>query len=942
MRRMFLFISIFGIAISLLIWLPQQAGHAARDVQLGEPIVREKPVTNAGRFLIKLKPGVTTEHIQERLARALPSIMGGEVKPTIKTFHTLDRIAAIVFPGLENQVYEGLPPQLFELRRILGGLVEYVEPDYRVSIEATPNDPDYSSLWGLQQIDAEAAWDLSTGSSDVYVVVIDTGIDYTHPDLAANMAQLESNCADGIDNDGNGHIDDCFGYDAVNDDSDPMDGNGHGTHVAGTIGAVGNNSVGVVGVNWTVKLIACKFLSDDGWGWTGDAVECLDYVHGLADNGVAIIATNNSWGGGGYSQALYDAIYGSLTRGILFIAAAGNESTNIDERASYPAAYDLPNVISVAATDAGDYLTSFSNWGKRNVDLGAPGLNILSTLPGNNYGSYSGTSMAAPHVTGVAALTKAYIPTASAEQIRNRILLGVDTPVGDLADRVMTGGRLNAANTLTLSGVNRLWGAFYPNWLLYRQDFPVQALSIDENGSADWVMVNGTSLSGGTYGWFSGIIPFPSDWVVETEDSFGNLNSEQIDSNAHIGYAAGYIIDGPSAVGAFDIGPDKDGDLVTPEWSEIRLKISDYDEACQEILLPFAVRLYGYPIKRLNVCTNGVIAAYPIYYTDQNDPNFPLDSAPFYVIAPLSMDFVPGLSSQPDGGVYLKYSENQVIIEWRAVPEWNCIGIGSDCEVTFQVVMNREQDRLVFQYIDTTIDAVSYSVPPLVGVQWFNLESPYSTPYCDSDTSNTVPDCDLEALNGQMLILTPNYEQIFNDIPTTHPDQYYISRLYLRRWTDGCGGGNYCPDSNLTRAQMVTFLIRILEGEDFPYSTTPYFEDVPATHWAFKYIQRASEIGLTSGCGDPDDNGIPNFCPNDILSKAQIITFLVRSEFGNDFAYSSEPYFDDVPSTHWAFKYIQKGYEMGIAQECGYRLFCPNDPVSRAAMARFLITWQEE
>src|SRR2546422_8231930 len=357
--------------------------------------------------------------------------------------------------------------------------VLYAEPNWIVDAQVVPSDPSFSSLWGLNNtgqnggipdadIDAPEAWDITTGSSDVVVAVIDTGIDYTHPDLSANMFRNELDCnSNGIDDDGNGLVDDCFGIDTANNDSNPMDdaNPGHGSHVAGTIGAVGNNAVGVVGVNWTVRLMACKFLSATGSGSTADAIDCLEYVKLMKDRGVNIVATSNSWGGGGFSQALFDAIEAHLHRGILFIAAAGNANpgSNNDTKPFYPAAYYLPNVISVAATTRTDALASFSNFGRRTVHLGAPGQEILSTTPGNTYSVFSGTSMATPHVPGVAALLKAQDPSRDWRALKNLILAGGD-PNFSLTNTI-TQRRLNArgalacANTTVLSRLLPVGGA---------------------------------------------------------------------------------------------------------------------------------------------------------------------------------------------------------------------------------------------------------------------------------------------------------------------------------------------------------------------------------------------------------------------------------------------------------------------------------------------------
>jgi subtilisin family serine protease len=338
--------------------------------------------------------------------------------------------------------------------------VAYAELDIAIQMQAVPNDPDFSQLYGLNNtgqtggvfdadIDATEAWDTFTGSYDSVIAVIDTGIDYTHPDLAANIWTNPGEIAgNGLDDDGNGFVDDIHGYDFINNDGDPMDDNAHGTHVAGTIGAVGNNGVGVVGVNWNSSIMALKFLDADGSGYTSGAVAAINYATMMRTQyGINVRVTNNSWGGSGFSQSLYNAIVASSAADMLFIAAAGNSNSNNDSSPSYPASYDLDNIISVAATDAGDNLAWFSSYGKTTVDLAAPGVGVLSTVPGNGYSSFSGTSMATPHVAGVAALAFGYAPDATARQVKDAILAGVD-PVSSLANITVTGGRLNAASTL--------------------------------------------------------------------------------------------------------------------------------------------------------------------------------------------------------------------------------------------------------------------------------------------------------------------------------------------------------------------------------------------------------------------------------------------------------------------------------------------------------------
>jgi len=330
------------------------------------------------------------------------------------------------------------------------GIIEATELNYVMSIETA--DPNYGSLWGLNNhgqtggtpdadIDAPQAWRYEMGDRNVTVAVIDTGIDYNHQDLAVNMWRNPGEIAgDGIDNDRNGLKDDIYGYDFINNDSDPMDDHYHGTHVAGTIGAVANNNTGVVGVSPNVSLMGLKVFDAAGRTSMTQIIRSVNYA---ADMGADVI--NASFGGGGYSRAFESAIARANDAGAVFVAAAGNNGRNTDFAAYYPSNYNLPNVISVAATDDNDDLASFSNYGQRTVDLGAPGENILSTLPGNRYGSASGTSMAAPHVAGAAALALAANPNATPAEVKARILGAVD-PVTSLRGKAVTGGRLNIGN----------------------------------------------------------------------------------------------------------------------------------------------------------------------------------------------------------------------------------------------------------------------------------------------------------------------------------------------------------------------------------------------------------------------------------------------------------------------------------------------------------------
>ena len=346
--------------------------------------------------------------------------------------------------------------------------VEYAEPNWIYTTDATSDDPYYTngSLWGMYGsattpanqfgIGAGTTWNLKGADcGSVYIGIIDEGYMYTHPELAANAAKnpREATGAAGVDDDGNGYVDDVYGWDFAGNNNTVFDGAGddHGTHVAGTIGAVGGNGAGVAGVCWSVKLMNAKFLGSQG-GTTANAVKAVDYFTFLkTQQALNIAATSNSWGGGGFSQALSDAISRANDAGILFVAAAGNSTYNCDVTACFPANYVMPNVISVASITSTGAISSFSNYGATTVDIGAPGSGIWSTVPVSSrksvvpgYASYSGTSMATPHVSGAVALYAARNPGATAAMIKAAIL-GAAIATPSLNGKTVSNGRLNVA-----------------------------------------------------------------------------------------------------------------------------------------------------------------------------------------------------------------------------------------------------------------------------------------------------------------------------------------------------------------------------------------------------------------------------------------------------------------------------------------------------------------
>ncbi|WP_413569150.1 S8 family serine peptidase [Bdellovibrio sp. HCB117] len=401
-----------------------------------------------GEYIVKLKDSVSAKSS----INVLSAQLGSYVKDTIPG----QNIVVIKRPVFEIQ--SNVVKSLSE-----NPIVDIVEPNYIYRINKTPNDPMLGQLWGLKNsgqqdserragiagidIGAEQAWDITTGSKDIIVAVIDTGVDYNHPDLVSNMwtNEVEANGKPGVDDDGNGIVDDIHGANFVNANAptgNPLDDHGHGSHCSGTIGGTGDDGKGIVGVAWNVRIMGVKFLSASGSGSLDGALKGIDYATKM---GAKIMS--NSWGGGGYSETLKQAIERSNAAGALFVAAAGNESNNNDASPTYPATYDVPNVLSVAAIDNRGQIASFSNYGKTKVHVGAPGVNIVSSITGGKYDSWSGTSMATPHVSGMAVLLASNEPNLTALEMKERII-ATSKPIAGLRGK-SKGGMVNAYAMLT-------------------------------------------------------------------------------------------------------------------------------------------------------------------------------------------------------------------------------------------------------------------------------------------------------------------------------------------------------------------------------------------------------------------------------------------------------------------------------------------------------------
>ena len=484
--------------VSLLVAPHKVAYSQAREVT-GQSFVEDE-------IIVKLKENV--EPISdEQMPEEILKVKGARTEPLSRSM-----------PGSIRRVHldGNISVQEAVQRAKADPRVEYAEPDYLLyATGTTPNDTHFGRLWGMlnltcfscdtaspPDIGATRAWDITTGSDDLVVGVIDTGIDLSHPDLAANAwvnrGEIQGN---GLDDDGNGYIDDVNGWSFYDDGKEVYKSYSedlHGTHVAGTIGAVGNNATGVTGVAWHVKLMSLKFLGGkQGKGSTSDAVEAINYAIDQKNRGVNIRVLNASWGGGGDSMALREAVGRAGQAGIVFVCAAGNDSLDVDSNDEFPAGYarDLSSCISVAAIDSSDTLASFSNYGHGSVSVAAPGYQIWSTVPDRGYASISGTSMASPHVAGVAALLLSKEPSLTPGEVKQRIVSTAE-PIPALVSKAVSSGRVNAFDALT----NRITPAVKPNIVIV--EIGKKSVTIDGFGflsNSSIVEVNGSPLSGINY-----------------------------------------------------------------------------------------------------------------------------------------------------------------------------------------------------------------------------------------------------------------------------------------------------------------------------------------------------------------------------------------------------------------------------------------------------------
>jgi subtilisin family serine protease len=602
--------------------------------------------------------------------------------------------------------------------------VLYAEPNYILKADLTPNDPRFLSneQYALGLMGAPQAWDTRTGSTGagrVVIGVIDQGIDFNHPDLAANIwinpAEIAGN---GIDDDGNGFTDDVRGFNFVNNNGTTFSGSAsedHATHVAGIAGAVGNNGVGIAGVNWSVGLMSLKFLDQNGFGDTGDAIDAIKYATAMRNlwessghtKGANIRVLNASFGGGAFSQSFLDAVNQANAAGILLVSAAGNiddgtTEPNNDLVPHYPSSFDAPNIIAVAATNSVDSLTSFSHFGATSVDLAAPGNNILSTTPANTYSFFSGTSMASPQVAGAAALIWAQNPNLTVQQVKY-ILLTNGNVFSGLVDKTLSGRRVNVGNSMqaVLSGDSTApgtAGSFHINSQNGRTVNIGWTASGDDGatGTASLYRIDFTDSGSGQVSVIKGVIPKASGSLQSTDvkipfkHTAGTLTLHEFDNAGNEGTPVNLAVGVPASAGDPYTVAEGAAAALTNGGTSIGLT---GDDRYADFALDFTFPFFGQNFSEVTVSTNGnlFLSAPPTRSNGDADdpPGSPRALGGYKMIAGLWEDLDLNTSRRADAGVYVTKTANQIIFRWKAVP---CHFNGTTClggaNVDFEIELN--------------------------------------------------------------------------------------------------------------------------------------------------------------------------------------------------------------------------------------------------------------
>ncbi len=698
-----------GLCLSLLLTAAAMpAGTRGQEGSDGANDAASSPATQRGAKGARFVPGEALVRFRDEAAAESAERLGAEIVVE-------DQIGAVSRGRARARVErfggEGIVPGLrlarVDAARTLESIaalnarpdVLYAEPNFYRYLMTTPNDPKFTdgTLYGLNKINAPTAWETTRGSESVVVGVVDQGIDINHPDLAANIwVNPGDSTVDGVDNDNNGRIDDTNGWDFADNNRtvyDPGDSgcdgvcDSHGTHVSGTIGAVGNNGVGVVGVNWNVKLMSLKIFSPG----TNSAAQIAAYSYAammrnrfVSTNGAQganVRVLNNSYGGGGSEQSELDAIRALNDAGILFVASAGNDNRDNFSFPTFPANYDSPNVIAVAATNSADGRSSFSSFSSRLVSIGAPGSSILSTTPNSTYSTFSGTSMSSPHVAGSAALLLSVAPDISVQNLRGALAFTGDR-IGSLTNVTTTGRRLNVANALaaaiepdttapaarTLSVTAQAGRSVTLGWTAPGDDGTTGAPAADY----DFVFVNGstgerTVLPSGLQPAAPGVneavvldLPYRSfGGTVEMRayDNRGNFSTSAVAVSVPVNQGSD-----PYIVSTFAAQP------LSADGTNIGLNGDDRYQFNRP--LPFAFPFYGQNRSTVTVSTNGVLyfSAPPVRDNGDADdvPSSVAGLQGQTMIAGLWDDNVIDTAARADAGIFVVQPDaNHVIFRWQ-------------------------------------------------------------------------------------------------------------------------------------------------------------------------------------------------------------------------------------------------------------------------------------
>jgi uncharacterized repeat protein (TIGR01451 family) len=678
-----------------------------------------------GELLVRFRPKSEMARTKDKSSLQL-AIQGRSVSLSVERFGGSDLVEGLMLARVAPEHSLAAIKALETRDDVL-----YAEPNYIRRADAVPNDTRYADLWAMKNappssggISAEAAWNTTTGSHNVVVGVIDSGIDTGHADLRDNIFVNTSETPNnGVDDDGNGFIDDVNGWDFVSNDKTVFDNpnnDAHGTHVAGTIGARGNNSVGVVGVNWDVQLMPLKALGPFG-ATDATLLAAYQYARAMRQHGVNLRVLNNSYGGQGFSQSLHDGIQQLGDAGILFVAAAGNDNTNNDFVPHYPASFQLPNVISVAASDEFNFFaTQFSNFGTQSVHLAAPGDDILSTTPrgytggglvaaytepdGSTYSSFFGTSMAAPHVTGAAALACAVNPNISLEHLRAAVLFSGDAS-GNFGGSTITSRRLNANKTVQAAQENDTTAPAVPanfrvnsqngrrvelRWTEAGDDGTASRASLDEitfvdAGSSQQFRLNSTTVQDpGTERTFFVSVPVKhtaGQLILRTIDNVGNSSTTTANVTVAADVADPYTV---------TLGPPV---ALTPLNSGTRVGVKGDDVLNNSVTLPFPFTFFGFTTQIVAVSSNGAIYVPipPDFTVPRPNSGEPFDAAiattdnldHLAMIAGMWADLRTDRAASDD--VYMvKPDRDTVIFRWQAVK------FGSETPANFEIELRRD------------------------------------------------------------------------------------------------------------------------------------------------------------------------------------------------------------------------------------------------------------